>query len=442
MNIETAKRLYEYRKAHGYSQEELAAKIGVSRQAISKWERSESSPDTDNLIALAKLYGISLDTLLMGEDEPKKDNAAENNNAEESSAQNNNESEQTADSEKENTKSFGNDYSATNTPATEPPVTISDYSNTANGAGYNNYGAQTSFQNHTAKKKLSGSTKLTIGIIIGVVIIIIAAAAGFNIYEEIAEERREAQQGQIVTQTTTTVNSAGQANGQASGQQPAASSQGVYSVDAAAVNKISVEWAAGNVNVSYYDGNQIQFSDGLDQNDSNALMSRTEGSDLKIYFCQNYRGGGNQNAKDLQINIPNGMTLTEFDIESTLANITVNGIIADSAELHTNSGEITGSGEFASLDVETNSSNAQITNSAALIRQIDANTRSGNITVTVPQNIGGFYLEYETVSGAINTDFSTQSSGTSRNGILNYGNSSTQIEVETTSGSFSLKAAQ
>ncbi len=52
MREETAKRLFEYRKAYGYSQEELAEKIGVSRQAISKWERGESSPDTENLIAL------------------------------------------------------------------------------------------------------------------------------------------------------------------------------------------------------------------------------------------------------------------------------------------------------------------------------------------------------------------------------------------------------
>ena len=64
MNIVTANRLYELRKEHGMSQEELADKIGVSRQAISKWERAESSPDTDNLIALAKLYDISLDQLL------------------------------------------------------------------------------------------------------------------------------------------------------------------------------------------------------------------------------------------------------------------------------------------------------------------------------------------------------------------------------------------
>lgn len=68
MKKETGERLVEYRKANGYSQEELAARIGVSRQAISKWERGESSPDTDNLIALAELYGITIDTLINGGD--------------------------------------------------------------------------------------------------------------------------------------------------------------------------------------------------------------------------------------------------------------------------------------------------------------------------------------------------------------------------------------
>lgn len=77
MNIETAQRLLEYRKANGYSQEELAEKIGVSRQAISKWERSESSPDTDNLIALSKLYGVTIDELIHGNDKPKKAEKAE-----------------------------------------------------------------------------------------------------------------------------------------------------------------------------------------------------------------------------------------------------------------------------------------------------------------------------------------------------------------------------
>lgn len=69
MNIETANRLFQYRKQHHLSQEELADKIGVSRQAVSKWERAEASPDTDNLILLANIYGVTLDELLQGKEE-------------------------------------------------------------------------------------------------------------------------------------------------------------------------------------------------------------------------------------------------------------------------------------------------------------------------------------------------------------------------------------
>ena len=64
MNVETANRLVKLRKRSGLSQEELADRIGVSRQAVSKWERAESSPDTDNLIALANTYGIKIDDML------------------------------------------------------------------------------------------------------------------------------------------------------------------------------------------------------------------------------------------------------------------------------------------------------------------------------------------------------------------------------------------
>ncbi|MCL2339908.1 MAG: helix-turn-helix domain-containing protein [Actinomycetia bacterium] len=64
MNVDIAERLASRRREAGYSQEALAERLGVTRQAVSKWERSESSPDTDNLIALAQLYNVSLDELL------------------------------------------------------------------------------------------------------------------------------------------------------------------------------------------------------------------------------------------------------------------------------------------------------------------------------------------------------------------------------------------
>lgn len=73
MNIEVANRLAELRKKSGLSQEQLAEQLGISRQAISKWERAESSPDTDNLIALARLYGVSLDALVNMSDEAAED---------------------------------------------------------------------------------------------------------------------------------------------------------------------------------------------------------------------------------------------------------------------------------------------------------------------------------------------------------------------------------
>ena len=64
MSLLLGTKLADLRKRHGFSQEALAEKMGVSRQAISKWERGESSPDTDTLIELAKLYEVSLDELV------------------------------------------------------------------------------------------------------------------------------------------------------------------------------------------------------------------------------------------------------------------------------------------------------------------------------------------------------------------------------------------
>lgn len=56
--------LKEYREQRNMTQEFVAEAIGVSRQAVSKWETGSSDPSTANLLALAKLYGISAEELL------------------------------------------------------------------------------------------------------------------------------------------------------------------------------------------------------------------------------------------------------------------------------------------------------------------------------------------------------------------------------------------
>lgn len=65
-------RIAYYRKKAGYSQEGLAEQLNVSRQAISKWETGEATPDAERIIALAAVLGISTDTLLLDKEESER----------------------------------------------------------------------------------------------------------------------------------------------------------------------------------------------------------------------------------------------------------------------------------------------------------------------------------------------------------------------------------
>ena len=65
MNL--GEKINQLRKGQGMTQEELASKLTVSRQAISKWELGESVPDTENIMQLSKLFGVSTDYLLNDE---------------------------------------------------------------------------------------------------------------------------------------------------------------------------------------------------------------------------------------------------------------------------------------------------------------------------------------------------------------------------------------
>lgn len=62
-----SERIYKFRRKSGLSQEQLAEKIGVSRQAISKWESGTSKPEIEKLLALSECFNISLDELVKDE---------------------------------------------------------------------------------------------------------------------------------------------------------------------------------------------------------------------------------------------------------------------------------------------------------------------------------------------------------------------------------------
>ena len=66
-----ADKIINERKKNGWSQEDLAEKLSVSRQAISKWESAQATPDLSKVILLAELFGVSTDYLLKDEIEPE-----------------------------------------------------------------------------------------------------------------------------------------------------------------------------------------------------------------------------------------------------------------------------------------------------------------------------------------------------------------------------------
>ena len=71
-----ADKIIDLRKKNGWSQEELAEKLGVSRQSVSKWEGAQSVPDMGRVVQMSELFGVSTDYLLkdsLGKEEPSED---------------------------------------------------------------------------------------------------------------------------------------------------------------------------------------------------------------------------------------------------------------------------------------------------------------------------------------------------------------------------------
>ena len=67
-----AERILTLRKSKGMSQEQLAEAVGVSRQAVSKWESEQASPDPEKIVILSEIFGVNTDYLLKGT-EPEKE---------------------------------------------------------------------------------------------------------------------------------------------------------------------------------------------------------------------------------------------------------------------------------------------------------------------------------------------------------------------------------
>ena len=87
MNL--GERILSFRKSKGYSQEDIANKLNVSRQTVSKWETDQSTPDFDKIVPLCELFEIGVDELLTGKkpvEEKKQENVLTKQEVKEKSA--------------------------------------------------------------------------------------------------------------------------------------------------------------------------------------------------------------------------------------------------------------------------------------------------------------------------------------------------------------------
>ena len=87
MNL--GERLFELRKAKNLTQDDVAEKLNVSRQTVSKWETDQSTPDFDKIVPLCELFEIGVDELLTGKkpvEEKKQENVLTKQEVKEKSA--------------------------------------------------------------------------------------------------------------------------------------------------------------------------------------------------------------------------------------------------------------------------------------------------------------------------------------------------------------------
>ena len=70
MELTLGKRIAQHRKKLGLTQDQLAESLGVTAQAVSKWENDQSCPDINMLPKLAQIFGVSIDSLLGNDNQP------------------------------------------------------------------------------------------------------------------------------------------------------------------------------------------------------------------------------------------------------------------------------------------------------------------------------------------------------------------------------------
>jgi len=232
--------------------------------------------------------------------------------------------------------------------------------------------------------------------------------------------------------------------------------EGEYTVSAAGISEIKVDWISGSVMIEPSDGDDICFLEisGVALDERTRLYYTVEDGELEIHFSEkglkDFRG-----TKNLVVYVPQSLSgsLEELEVEVTSADVVINNVDAGKLSLDTTSGDCEICGNYSSVEADTVSGQVSLigqfrevefdSTSGDLcfqgegqISSLEADTVSGDIWLWLPTD--SFTVKFETVSGSLDQG-SYQLTRSNGERLYTSGRGECQIEVGTVSGSLYLQ---
>lgn len=154
-----------------------------------------------------------------------------------------------------------------------------------------------------------------------------------------------------------------------------------------AVEEIDVDWVSGEVEISYYNGAYVSFSETADREISGdfALRYLVEGNKLTVRYASSGKFDFKNSEKTLTLLVPENATVNVLSVNTVSADVTVEGIAAAAAKVKTVSGDVElRSANFTELDLETVSGDADVY-LASRCGALSANTVSGDLDLRLEE---------------------------------------------------------
>jgi len=477
MDYTIADRLAELRRSHGYSQESLAAELGLTRQAVSRWERGESLPDTENLIALANLYGVTLDELVRpgaadqgatpaeedvtpaeapvaGEDVQEDPPVVVETSAE---AQSEPEVEEPAPDAPEAVPApVEPESSAAPEPrAPSAPPLPEELPAEAPSFGLSSYqGGPAQPIEPPAKPHDGCLTKVLIGLLVVALALALLVAGGCVLFRS---HRASGPVEEVAADAATEERAAGTAT-----DEHAESSANEVSVDARQVESLDIDWAAGPVNVVVMDAPDedglgvVVTEEYLDEESSRVPMRvEVEHGELSISYGEGAFGLQVGKGKSLTVRLPQSLAASLRSVECDIAGgslemsdlacqtlglelasgtMDVTGVVADKLDVDVASGNATVAGSFAQLvEMDVASGELRVT-SDVVPGDTDIDVASGDAILELPAG-SSFKATVDKDSGTFQMDFAATQQGD----VYTVGKGGNVVHVDIASGSVRIR---